>query len=95
MDLSHIFAELNEAQRDAVGASPGPMLVLAGAGSGKTRVLTYRIAWLIEALDVSPLSILAVTFTNKAALAHFVRTRRHLGRRTRTGVVQCTSGSFQ
>ena len=79
MDLSHIFAELNEAQRDAVGASPGPMLVLAGAGSGKTRVLTYRIAWLIEALDVSPLSILAVTFTNKAALEMRQRIETILG----------------
>jgi DNA helicase-2/ATP-dependent DNA helicase PcrA len=67
MDLTHIFSELNDAQRDAVAAPPGPMLVLAGAGSGKTRVLTHRIAWLIECLDVSPLSILAVTFTNKAA----------------------------
>ena len=79
MDLSHIFSELNEAQRDAVAASPGPMLVLAGAGSGKTRVLTYRIAWLIEALDVSPLSILAVTFTNKAALEMRQRIETILG----------------
>ncbi len=67
MDVSHIFDALNDAQREAVGAEPGPMLVLAGAGSGKTRVLTYRIAWLVEGLKVSPLSILAVTFTNKAA----------------------------
>ena len=67
MDISHIFDELNNAQREAVAAPPTPMLVLAGAGSGKTRVLTSRIAYLVEAHQVSPLSILAVTFTNKAS----------------------------
>jgi DNA helicase-2/ATP-dependent DNA helicase PcrA len=67
MDVSHIFDPLNDAQREAVAAPPGPMLVLAGAGSGKTRVLTHRIAWLIQGLQVSPLSLLAVTFTNKAS----------------------------
>ncbi len=67
MDVSDILSSLNEAQRDAVAAEPGNMLVLAGAGSGKTRVLVYRIAWLIRAHDFSPFSILAVTFTNKAA----------------------------
>ncbi|MEM7358055.1 MAG: DNA helicase II [Pseudomonadota bacterium] len=67
MDISHIFNELNDAQREAVAAPPSPVLVLAGAGSGKTRVLTSRIAYLVEAHQVSPLSILAVTFTNKAS----------------------------
>jgi len=67
MDISHIFNELNDAQREAVAAPPGPLLILAGAGSGKTRVLTSRIAYLVEAHQVSPLSILAVTFTNKAS----------------------------
>ncbi|MBE9538625.1 MAG: DNA helicase II [Proteobacteria bacterium] len=67
MDVSDILSSLNEAQRDAVAAEPGNMLVLAGAGSGKTRVLVHRIAWLIRAHDFSPFSILAVTFTNKAA----------------------------
>ncbi len=67
MDVSHIFDSLNDAQRRAVGAPPGPLLVLAGAGSGKTRVLTHRVAWLVQAHRVSPLAVLAVTFTNKAA----------------------------
>ena len=79
MDVSYIFNDLNEAQRKAVSADPGPMLVLAGAGSGKTRVLTHRIAWLIEALEVSPLSILAVTFTNKAAQEMRSRVEQMIG----------------
>ena len=67
MDVTDIISPLNEAQRDAVAAENQNMLVLAGAGSGKTRVLVHRIAWLIRAQDFSPWSILAVTFTNKAA----------------------------
>ncbi|WP_261842852.1 DNA helicase II [Aliamphritea ceti] len=67
MDVSHLLDSLNEAQRDAVSAPLGNLLVLAGAGSGKTRVLVHRIAWLIQTEGLSPYSIMAVTFTNKAA----------------------------
>src|SRR3546814_4462433 len=66
-DVSPLLAVLNPAQREAVSAPPEHRLVLAGAGSGKTRVLTHRVAWLIAAENISPMSILAVTFTNKAA----------------------------
>jgi DNA helicase-2/ATP-dependent DNA helicase PcrA len=67
MDVSHILNSLNEAQREAVAAPAGSCLVLAGAGSGKTRVLVHRIAWLVQTGNISPYSVLAVTFTNKAA----------------------------
>lgn len=67
MDVSHLIDQLNDRQRDAVAAPLQSMLVLAGAGSGKTRVLVHRIAWLLQVENASPFSILAVTFTNKAA----------------------------
>ncbi len=67
MDVSLLLDGLNDKQRDAVAAPPSSMLVLAGAGSGKTRVLVHRLAWLMQVENCSPYSLLAVTFTNKAA----------------------------
>jgi DNA helicase-2/ATP-dependent DNA helicase PcrA len=79
MDVSHLLDALNPAQREAVSAPPGHYLVLAGAGSGKTRVLTHRIGWLSEVERISPWSILAVTFTNKAAAEMRARTEALVG----------------
>jgi len=79
MDVSHIIDSLNERQREAVSAESGPLLVLAGAGSGKTRVLIHRIAWVCEVDGHSPYGVLAVTFTNKAAAEMRSRVEALLG----------------
>lgn len=79
MDVSNLLDHLNDKQRDAVAAPPGNLLVLAGAGSGKTRVLVHRIAWLTAVENCSPYSIMAVTFTNKAAAEMRQRIERLIG----------------
>ncbi len=82
MNLQAILDPLNDAQREAVTSPARTTLVLAGAGSGKTRVLTHRIAWLVQAMGVSPYAILAVTFTNKAAGEMRGRVEQLLGHAT-------------
>lgn len=79
MDVSDLIDSLNDSQRQAVSSPPGHLLVQAGAGSGKTRVLVHRIAWLNRVEGVSPFGILAVTFTNKAAREMRLRVEQLLG----------------
>ena len=79
MDVSDLIDSLNDAQRRAVTAPPGHLLVQAGAGSGKTRVLVHRMAWLNRVENVSPFAIMAVTFTNKAAREMRSRVEELLG----------------
>jgi DNA helicase-2/ATP-dependent DNA helicase PcrA len=92
--LQHLLDKLNPPQREGVEAVDGPVLILAGAGSGKTRVITHRIAFLIQQRGVAPDSILAVTFTNKASAEMAERVEKLIGHTTIAKPVVATFHSF-
>ena len=92
--MQHLLDKLNPQQRAAVESVDGPLLILAGAGSGKTRVITHRIAYLIEVRNVAPDSILAVTFTNKASAEMAERVDRLLEHRSLAKPLLATFHSF-
>lgn len=94
MDVSYLLEGLNDAQREAVSAPAGNQLILAGAGSGKTRVLVHRIAWLIQVEGVSPHAIMSVTFTNKAAKEMRSRLEQLLNSQTPTNTRSLWVGTF-
>ncbi|MCW9732080.1 DNA helicase II [Avibacterium sp. 20-15] len=94
MDISELLDGLNDKQREAVAAPLGNYLVLAGAGSGKTRVLTYRIAWLIAVEQISEGSIMAVTFTNKAAAEMRHRIEQTLAKYSSQRIMGMWTGTF-
>lgn len=94
MDVSNLLNDLNDAQRQAVCAPPANQLILAGAGSGKTRVLVHRIAWLNQVEGISPQQILAVTFTNKAAREMRERLQSLLGENAGYSIRSLWVGTF-